>query len=84
MLLMPQIFDVPPNGGLLFSCNSRGTRLYDHPNGDISTIQSVLGGVHLAGFFCAGEFGPIGDKNFLHGHTASMVLFRPQPATPND
>jgi small ligand-binding sensory domain FIST len=84
MLLMPQIFDVPPSGGLLFSCNGRGTRLYDHPNGDISTIQHVLGGVNIAGFFCAGEIGPINGKNFLHGHTASMALFRPPPESPND
>lgn len=78
MLLMPQMLDAPPSGGLLFSCNGRGTRLYDHPNGDISTIQALLGGVSVAGFFCAGELGPIGGKNFLHGHTASMVLFRPR------
>jgi small ligand-binding sensory domain FIST len=31
----------------------------------------------LAGFFCAGEIGPIGGQNFLHGHTASIALFRP-------
>lgn len=78
MLLMPQTLDAPPRGGLLFSCNGRGTRLYDHPNGDIATIQALLGGVHVAGFFCAGELGPIGGKNFLHGHTASLVLFRPR------
>ena len=84
MMLMPQVFDTPPSGGLLFSCNGRGTRLYDHPDGDISTIQSVLGGVNIAGFFCAGEIGPIGSKNFLHGHTASMALFRPQSGNPND
>ncbi|MBI3538532.1 MAG: FIST C-terminal domain-containing protein [Chloroflexi bacterium] len=77
MMLMPQSLDAPPRGALLFSCNGRGTRLYDHPNGDISIIQKILGGVNLAGFFCAGEIGPIGGKNFLHGHTASMVLFRP-------
>lgn len=78
MLLMPQTLDVPPSGGLLFSCNGRGTRLYDHPNGDIATVQNLLGGVSIAGFFCAGELGPIGGKNFLHGHTASLVLFRPR------
>ncbi len=78
MLLMPQMLDAPPSGGLLFSCNGRGTRLYDHPNGDIATIQALLGGVNVAGFFCAGELGPIAGKNFLHGHTASMVLFRPR------
>jgi small ligand-binding sensory domain FIST len=76
MLLMPQTLFDPPQSAILFSCNGRGTRLYDHPNGDISTIQKMLGGVNLAGFFCAGEIGPIGGRNFLHGHTASMVLFR--------
>ncbi len=77
MMLAPQLFFDPPSGGLLFSCNGRGIRLYDHPNGDITTIQKVVGAINLAGFFCAGEIGPIGGKNFLHGHTASMALFRP-------
>ena len=77
MMLIPQMFRDPPSGGLLFSCNGRGTRLYDHPDGDISVIQRSLENIHLAGFFCAGEIGPIGGANFLHGHTASLVLFRP-------
>ena len=77
MMLIPQMFRDPPRGGLLFSCNGRGTRLYDHPNGDIAVIQRSLENIHLAGFFCAGEIGPIGRANFLHGHTASLVLFRP-------
>jgi small ligand-binding sensory domain FIST len=78
MLLMPESLDEPPVGMLLFSCNGRGTRLYDHPNGDISIIQGILGKINLAGFFCAGEIGPIGGKNFLHGHTASIAMFRPR------
>lgn len=77
MMLTPQLLFDPPCGGFLFSCNGRGTRLFDHPNGDISIIQKVVGGIDLAGFFCAGEIGPIGNKNFLHGHTASLALFRP-------
>lgn len=76
LLLMSQMFAEPAKGALLFSCNGRGTRLYDHPNGDIETIQKALGEVALAGFFCAGEIGPIGGKNYLHGQTASMVIFR--------
>ncbi len=84
LLLTPQALDAPASGALLFSCNGRGTRLYDHPNGDISTIQNVLGGVNLAGFFAAGEIGPVGGKNFLHGHTASMALFRPRSQLPAD
>jgi small ligand-binding sensory domain FIST len=31
--------------------------------------------VPLAGLFAAGEFGPVGDRNFIHGFTASVVLF---------
>jgi small ligand-binding sensory domain FIST len=76
MMLIPQAFRLPPDGALLFSCNGRGTRLYDHPNGDINVIQKSLGGTPLAGFFCAGEIGPIGGKNFMHGQTASLVIFR--------
>jgi small ligand-binding sensory domain FIST len=30
----------------------------------------------LAGFFAAGEIGPIGDGVFVHGQTASVALFR--------
>jgi small ligand-binding sensory domain FIST len=77
MLLIPQMFREPPAGGLLFTCNGRGRKLYDHPDGDITVIQSNLKNTHLAGFFCAGEIGPIGTNNFLHGQTASLVLFRP-------
>jgi small ligand-binding sensory domain FIST len=77
MMLTPQMLYDAPAGGLLFSCNGRGTRLYDHPDGDISIIQQIVGNVNLAGFFCAGEIGPIGGQNFLHGHTASIALFRP-------
>jgi small ligand-binding sensory domain FIST len=79
LTLTPQQFDEDIQGALVFSCNGRGTHLYNRPDGDISTIQKVLGGeVPAAGFFCAGEIGPIGLKNFLHGHTVSMLLFRPK------
>jgi small ligand-binding sensory domain FIST len=35
----------------------------------------VLGDVPVAGFFCGGEFGPVGGRNFVHGFTASIALF---------
>lgn len=76
MMLIPQMFRDGPNGALLFTCNGRGTRLYDRPNGDISIIQKNIQNTPLAGFFCAGEIGPIGDVNFIHGQTATLVLFR--------
>jgi small ligand-binding sensory domain FIST len=76
MMLAPQTFYSPAQGALLFSCNGRGTRLFDHPNGDISIVQDAVNGVPIAGFFCAGEFGPISGRNFVHGHTACLVIFR--------
>lgn len=64
-----------PSAGLLFSCNGRGTRLFSEPNHDAALIQSIVGEIPLAGFFAQGELGPVGGKNFLHGFTASLVLF---------
>lgn len=32
--------------------------------------------VPLAGFFAAGEIGPVGGQNFLHAHTVCAALFR--------
>jgi small ligand-binding sensory domain FIST len=81
MMLLPQTLQAPPAGAFLFSCNGRGTRLYGRPNGDIETVQQFLGDAPLAGFFCAGEIGPVGGRNFLHGHTASLVIFRPAGAS---
>lgn len=66
-----------PAGGLIFSCNGRGTRLFPAPCHDVKTVLDLLPGTPLAGFFAAGEIGPVGGKTFLHGHTASVVLFRP-------
>src|SRR5262249_10535075 len=32
--------------------------------------------VPLAGFFAAGEIGPVGADSYLHGHTACVTMFR--------
>ena len=81
MLLSPQAFDSRAEAALLFACNSRGRGLYGKPDGDIGILQDALGGaVPAAGMFCAGEVGPVGGKNFLHGHTASIALIRSGPA----
>ena len=80
MMLTPQTLFGPASGALLFSCNGRGTHLYQQPDGDLTTIRQFLGPIPLAGFFCAGEIGPVAGENFVHGHTASLVLFRPVAA----
>ena len=60
---------------LLFTCNGRGTRLFGTPDHDAELVSDALGGVPLSGFFAAGELGPVGGRNFLHGFTASLALF---------
>ncbi len=113
MLLDAQQLHERPAGGVLFTCNGRGTRLFEKPNHDAMMIARAFapespaalsgpsrakmgkevapqtasrledegqepapGPMPLAGFFAAGEIGPIGDEVFLHGQTACLALFR--------
>lgn len=62
-------------GGCLCSCNGRGKNLFGRPHHDANSVQQQFGPMGLAGFFCNGEIGPVGEKNFLHGYTASLALF---------
>ncbi len=62
-------------GALLFTCNGRGSHLFDEPDHDAALIHEALRGAPLAGMFCAGEVGPVGDRNHVHGYTASVVMF---------
>ena len=48
-----------------------------NPHHDAAMLQETFGEIPLAGFFAQGEIGPIGGQNFLHGFTASAVLFEP-------
>lgn len=68
----------PAAGGLLFSCNGRGTRMFDEACHDVGAARRAMPKTPVAGFFAAGELGPVGGKNFIHGHTASFALFRPK------
>jgi small ligand-binding sensory domain FIST len=65
-----------PAGALLFTCNGRGSRMFAEPDHDAGLIATMLGDIPLAGFFCAGELGPVGGQNFLHTFTASIAIFR--------
>ena len=70
-----QLGAAPVYGGCLCSCNGRGQNLFGRPNHDAQMVQQRLGPMGLAGFFCNGEIGPVGDRSFLHGYTASLALF---------
>ncbi len=78
--LLAIVRDAPntsPAGALLFTCNGRGTRLFGEPHHDAQVVKQMLGNIPLAGFFAAGELGPVAGKNFMHGFTASIALFEP-------
>ncbi len=66
--------DAGAAGALLFTCNGRGSHMFDVPDHDATAIEDALG-APAAGFFCAGEIGPVGGRNFLHGFTATMAVF---------
>ena len=70
-------------GAMLFGCNGRGTHMWPEPGHDVGVLRELLGDVPVAGFFCSGEFGPVGGKNFVHAFTASIALFR-EPGGPAD
>jgi small ligand-binding sensory domain FIST len=74
-LLAPAVGD----GALLFTCNGRGTRLFGEPDHDARAVHDALGTDAVGGMSCAGEFGPVGGRSFVHGFTASVVVFR-EPA----
>ena len=45
------------------------------PDHDAGVVADLLGPVPVAGAFCAGELGPVGAANHIHGFTASLALF---------
>jgi small ligand-binding sensory domain FIST len=63
------------DGALLFTCNARGRHMFDVDDHDATVVSDLLGSPALAGMFCAGEFGPVGGRNAVHGFTASLALF---------
>ena len=63
------------DAALLFTCNGRGTHLFNRPHHDAGVVEDLFGAVPLAGAFCAGEIGPVGGRNFLHSFTASVAVF---------
>lgn len=68
------------DSALLFTCNGRGTFTFGTPDHDAATLAEELGPIPVAGFFAAGEFGPVGGRNFVHGFTASVALLRDRVA----
>jgi small ligand-binding sensory domain FIST len=64
-----------PAGAILFSCNGRGSAMFGVADHDAAAVQEELRGAPSAGFFAAGEIGPVGGRSFLHGFTATVAVF---------
>jgi small ligand-binding sensory domain FIST len=64
-----------PAGALVFSCNGRGRGLFGRGDHDAIAVAEELAGAPAAGFFAAGEIGPVGSESFLHGFTATVAVF---------
>jgi small ligand-binding sensory domain FIST len=63
------------DAALVFTCNGRGAAMFGDADHDPAIVQDALGPLPAAGMFCAGELGPVGGRNVLHGFTASILLF---------
>lgn len=62
-------------GALLFSCNGRGAEMFAAADHDVVVLGEELAVDAVAGFFAAGEIGPVGGRNHMHGLTASVLAF---------
>ena len=68
-------------GALLFTCNGRGSRMFGRRHHDAQAIADAGDKLPIGGMSCAGEIGPVGHRNFIHGFTACAAFFRrPEPA----
>lgn len=63
-------------GALVFSCNGRGAALFGSADHDVDVVRAGLAApAGVAGFFAAGEIGPVSGRNHVHGLTASILAF---------
>jgi small ligand-binding sensory domain FIST len=61
-------------GALVFTCNGRGRGMFGEADHDATAVARELG-APAAGFFAAGEIGPVGGRAFVHGFTATIAVF---------
>ncbi|MDX6658089.1 MAG: hypothetical protein QOH62_2882 [Solirubrobacteraceae bacterium] len=66
-----------PAGALMFTCNGRGRAMFGEADHDALAADAALAGAPVAGFFAAGEIGPVGGRAHLHGFTATLAVFGP-------
>jgi len=65
----------PLAGALLFSADTRGRSMFPSAHHDVVAVRDELGISGVAGFFAAGEIGPVAGRNQVHGFTATVLAF---------
>lgn len=76
-VLLDELDLAPVEGALLFSCTGRGGTMFSSADHDVRTVRGMLDRPATAGFFAAGEIGPVGGRNHVHSFTASILVFGP-------
>ena len=66
----------PADSALVFTCTGRGRSLFGSPDHDAEVLDDYKGPLPAAGMFCAGEFGAVGGRSFVHSSSASIALLR--------
>jgi small ligand-binding sensory domain FIST len=50
---------------------------YAGPNHDAALVEDFYPGLAMAGLFAGVQLGPVGDRSYAHGYTASLALIGP-------
>jgi small ligand-binding sensory domain FIST len=66
----------PADAALVFTGEGRGRGLFGLPDHDAEVVDDYKGPLPAAGMFCAGAFGSVGGRNFVHAQAASIALLR--------
>ncbi len=69
-----QLGDSTPVAAVLTTCNGRGSTLFGIPDHDAAELARRFPGLPHAGMIAAGEIGPAGKRNAVHGFAASIGL----------
>ena len=67
-----------PRAGGRAACSpatAAGADMFGAPHHDADAVAEALLGAPAAGFFAAGEIGPVGGEHFLHSFTATVAVF---------
>ena len=73
---------VAPYAGLLCTCHGRGRTLFGDASHDAGLINEFFPSLPLAGLFTNVQIGPVGERSFAHGYTASLALLGPATMPP--